>query len=405
MQGSCNFSKPWWGCWPSTDGTLLLWLYLLGLSNLLTCHLGGGCGFQPSFAIDCQKWSSSMNPMGPLMAAFPWGRFCHPRGCDLNPIQLDIFQNLHISECGQGLHSTSKLQCTFHQLARLAWGQWLGFFCTMLEGLCVSQGLLRLHQPEVLVAKSHILEGQESIPVQVVGHWWHRVVVIYFWCVASCIGYLKGCPDPPGKLLDVILAENLPEFSPPGQHVKLLCMPLDPFIVPWGEGSGIEVCWRLSPTSIPTKGISSPPKNSWMLGSRGGGHLRSSSSGLVSGLDQSDGLPVPSSFPQVGRWGSSVLASFSGLSSMVTHHLDCTGLGDWSCLLFDSPWHDATWGTWVWWITVWDLHMWLPEHWQLLEHWWPQLREQFNLSILSSNSAMATNACWWPSLATAKASS
>ena len=137
----------------------LLWLYLLGWSGLLTCHLGSGCGFHLHYAVGHQKWSSSMSPMDPATAAFLWGGLLCPRGCDLNPIGgWDIFQNLHISECGQGLHRMLMLQVIFCQLARLTWGQWLGFFHPMLEGSCISLGLLRLHQLVVLAAKPHILE-------------------------------------------------------------------------------------------------------------------------------------------------------------------------------------------------------------------------------------------------------
>ena len=118
--------------------------------------------------------------------------------------------------------------CTFCQLGRLTWGQWLGFFCPMLEGLCVSQGLLRLNQPIVLAAKSHVLEWQESIPVQGVGCWWHRVVVLYFGDIASHFWDLKGNPHLPGEFLDVILAGIFSEFLPPGWHVQLLFTPADP---------------------------------------------------------------------------------------------------------------------------------------------------------------------------------
>ena len=94
----------------------------------------------------------------------------------------------------------------------------------------------------------------------------------------------------------------------------------------WGEGSGVRVSWRLSPTPTSSKGISYPPKNSSMQGLGVGGHSRSSSSGLASDLDQSDGLSVPSLSSQVGRV-SLALASSLGLSSKVTHYLDCTGVG------------------------------------------------------------------------------
>ena len=78
--------------------------------------------------------------------------------------------------------------------------------------------------------------------------------------------------------------------------------------------------------------------------------------------------------------------------------------GDLGHLWAGSPWHDFTWETLVWWPRVWDLCQQLPEHLQLLEHWQLWQREQLNLSISSSRSAMATNACQWASLATARAS-
>ena len=89
------------------------------------------------------------------------------------------------------------------------------------------------------------------------------------------------------------------------------------------EGSGIEVCWRLSPAPTSVICVSSPSRNSWMQGSRGGGtqvHL------LWSGPVR--WVTCSLFIPQVGRWGSSVLASFLGLSSNVTHCLNHKGLGD-----------------------------------------------------------------------------
>ena len=103
--------------------------------------------------------------MGSAMASLPWGWPCHPRRCDLKPIgRQDVFQHLHISKCGQGLHSTSQLQHTFCKLAKLTWGRWLGLFCPMLEGLCVCQGLLQLHQMKVLVCQIACLRGARINP-------------------------------------------------------------------------------------------------------------------------------------------------------------------------------------------------------------------------------------------------
>ena len=101
----------------------------------------------------------------------------------------------------------------------------------------------------------------------------------------------KGHPDPPGKLLDIILTRNLSKFLPQGQHVYLLCVPPDPLCSSLGEGSGVKVHWGPSSSLSPARGISPPPKISLTQWSRGGGHSRSS----PHGLDQSDGSPVPSS--------------------------------------------------------------------------------------------------------------
>ena len=86
-------------------------------------------------------------------------------------------------------------------------------------------------------------------------------------------------------------------------------------VVLWGEGSGIQVCWGLSSVLSTAQGTSPPDRNSWMRGLSAGWHVRSSSSGLASGLDHSDRFPVPSSLPQVRRGSSSALASSLGLSS------------------------------------------------------------------------------------------
>ena len=74
--------------------------------------------------------------------------------------------------------------------------------------------------------------------------------------------------------------------------------------------------------------------NSWTQGLRAGGHSRSSSSVLGSGLDQSDGSPVPSSSPQVRGGGSSPLISFPVLCSKVACTVSITlgrgtGLTSW----------------------------------------------------------------------------
>ena len=59
-------------------------------------------------------------------------------------------------------------------------------------------------------------------------------------------------------------------------------------LVVCGDGSGIEICQELLSIPLLAQEASSPDRNSWMQGLRSGRHLRSSSSGLASGLDQSD---------------------------------------------------------------------------------------------------------------------
>ena len=293
----------------------------------------------------------------------------------------------------------------FCHLVRLTWGWRLGFFCPILEGIGVSQGLLRLPQLIVQTAKSHVLEQQEQIPVQGLGCWQCRVIILYLGGMVSCFCYLKRCLHPWGEFLDVILAGNFLELLPPCWHFHMLCTPVDPLVVPLGEDSGIKVHWGSSSSLSLVQGTSPPVKNSWTPGSRAGRYSRSSSSIVGSGWDQSEGSSVLSSSPQAKRGGSLALTSSPGLSSKVTCHLNHTGLGDWAHLLDDYPWHASTWRALFWWLPAEDLCQWLPKHLWCPEQWWPQLNEWLNLSILSSSSAMATSAHQWASLTTAKASS
>ena len=178
------------------------------------------------------------------------------------------------------------------------------------------------------------------------------------------------------------------------------------------EGSGssdIEVCGRPFPVPAPGGSISSPLRNSLDIRLQRGQALEVS----FLGWDQSDWSPGTLSSPQVGKWSSLTLASLSGphfgegapSSSKVTLCLGQEGRGDGAHLLAESPCCDITEGPQAWCSAVGDLHLlWLPEHLWLLEHWWLQLREQLILSILSSKSAVATNAHQWESLAMVKAS-
>ena len=142
-----------------------------------------------------------------------------------------------------------------------------------------------------------------------------------------------------------------------------------------------------------------------MTGLRAGGHLEVFL--LWSGLWSRSVRWFPCSYviPQVSGWCSPALVSSLGSSSKVTHCLSYMGLGDWDCLLVDSPWHDATWVAFVWQLPVLNLHQWLPKCLWLPECQQPWLREWLNLSLLSSSSARTTSACQWASLTTAGASS
>ena len=126
-------------------------------------------------------------------------------------------------------------QYTFCQLVRLAWGEWLGFLCPILEGLGISQGPLRLHQPIILTAKSHVLEWQELFPVQRLGCWWGRVIILHFGGTASHLWHLKRCLHPLGEFLDVTLAGNFSELLPPCWDFHILHVPANP-LVPLGGG-------------------------------------------------------------------------------------------------------------------------------------------------------------------------
>ena len=224
--------------------------------------------------------------------------------------------------------------------------------------------------------------------------------------MASNLGQLKGCLYPPCKLLEVILAGNLLEFPPPGQHIQLLCTPLDPLHAfhrgrfrHWGS-------WEADSDPLLARSIS-PLRNSWTWGSRGGRHLRYSSSGL----DLSDWSPgLPSSL-QVSRWGSFTSVFLSGLlpddeGVKVTHHLNQEGLGDWSHLLAWSPWCDTVWETLVQWSTVWETHSlvaaWASVASRMLATVAEGMAHPLYFIFQQCHSAMTL---WWASLAMAKASS
>ena len=244
--------------------------------------------------------------MGPAAPAVPVAMVSAPTQggilwlgwCDPHPVRmLEVLQDFFVCECHHRLHLMLKLQHTFHQLVRFAWGWWLFFFHPMLEGFGISQGLLRLLQLIVLIAKSHVLEWQEPILVQGLGWWWWRVIILYFRGVASHLWYLKRHPHTSGEFPDVILAGN-PQSSHHQTGISTCCMhqQIHPLCL-WREGSGIVVCWGSSSTPLLAQGASPPVKNSWSQELRAGGHSRSSSSILGSGLDQSDGSPILSSSP------------------------------------------------------------------------------------------------------------
>ena len=220
MQGLSNLHKPWWGCWAMTSGTCLLWYNLLGWSGLWTCHLDGGCGLWPSFTIGCQEWSPSMSSAHPAIAAFSLGGLCQSRGCDLQPIGgQDIFQNFLIGEWSQGLHHMLKLQYTSHQLVRLAWGQWLGFFLPNVGG--------PLHKPG---SSGAVSAGSNGCWIAYPGGAGISPYLGNGVLAAQSIHYLplmhgilpcipERTPTPSWQIPRYHLARNLPEFSPPGWHV------------------------------------------------------------------------------------------------------------------------------------------------------------------------------------------
>ena len=149
--------------------------------------------------------------------------------------------------------------------------------------------------------------------------------------------------SPSGKFPEVILGGNFTRVP----TTRLACSPAahaSQSIHWYSVGSDIEVCWGLSSILSLAQGAPPPNRNFWTRGSREGGHLRSSYSGLASGLDQSEGSPVPSLSFQISGWGSPALVCSPGSTSKVTCCLSYTGLGDLACLLVDFPWHDATRG-------------------------------------------------------------
>ena len=132
---------------------------------------------------------------------------------------------------------------------------------------------------------------------------------------------------------------------------------------------------------------------------------------------------------QVGTWGPPppfwVLVWTSQMVPLFLHHLPRPGeevLHLWHPV-WGCPWKISSistvwgWGTglifWMtplacfhletlfWQLPAWDLGQWL----QLHECQWPWLSKLLNLSALSSSSPMATSACQWASLTTAKVSS
>ena len=103
-----------------------------------------------------------MSSVGPAVSAFSLGGLHQSRWCDLHLIGgWDIFQNSLIGECGQGLHHMTH----FPQVHEACLGSVAGLFQPNVGGPLHRPGSSGLCQPEVLAAESHILEGQELVPV------------------------------------------------------------------------------------------------------------------------------------------------------------------------------------------------------------------------------------------------
>ena len=81
--------------------------------------------------------------------------------------QLDDWRSSKTSSSVTLSGAPSHIEAPVHFLpfSKVCLGWWLGFFCPMLEGLSIGQGLLWLLQPKTLSSKLHILSGQEMVPV------------------------------------------------------------------------------------------------------------------------------------------------------------------------------------------------------------------------------------------------
>ena len=156
------------------------------------------------------------------------------------------------------------------------------------------------------------------------------------------LGAWREGTHPPGKLLYIILARNLPRFSSPSWHVQLLWIPPDPLGIPLGrrlrhQGPlATSTCQRCVFSSQELFNVGVEREQALQIL-----HLWS---GFWSG-------PVRwvthyLFIPQADRWSSLAQASILGLSSKVTNCFDHEGLGDWAHLLVGSVWCDTIWGLW-----------------------------------------------------------
>ena len=185
----------------------------------------------------------------------------------------------------------------------------------------------------VQTTKFHSAKRQKHIPLNAVGGRWHQIIILYLFSMTPHLGHLKWCPLMSGKLGDVCLIRDPPQFWPPFWCFDLVGTPRIQQLLSSRDSSGISSqSGSSSCSSLAWDGFS-PLRNSWTWGSNMGGHPKSS----ALGCDQSVGSPCTISSVQNSSQES--LASLLSLSLKVTHHLGCDGLGDWILLL--AWWEDA----------------------------------------------------------------
>ena len=254
-----SLHKPWRGCWALTAGTCLLWHHLLGWSSLLTCHLGGGCGLWLSLNIGCQEWFSSMSfPVCPAAGCIVFGQGpTNLDGCDLLPNWRagHLPELLHWWMLSGAPSYVTKAPAHFLPVGKAHLGLVAGLFLPIVGGPLHRQGSSGAMSARSAGCQITYPGGAGISPCLGSGVLVVQcgVVIIYLWCMASHLGYLKGClPSSlhtPGYHLGQeppwVLATRLACLAPVLCHLIHL-------VLLWGEGLGvIEIHWRLSPTPIP----------------------------------------------------------------------------------------------------------------------------------------------------------